>query len=105
MQMPPRGESIGYALEDAVIFSHLLQHFGRDCKLPELFETYEQLRRKPIDDAYKDASFGWDTIRDSGWFATKLMEWITPIYIWWTEGTRAKHFLADPRSVELPSKE
>lgn len=100
--MPPRGESIGYALEDAIIFSHVLQHFGLGSQPSQSFAFHDKLRREDLNAAFKDASFGWDTNKDSGWFKTKIMEWITPIYIWSTASHRAKLYSADPRNIEFP---
>lgn len=96
--MPPKGESIGFALEDAVIFSCVLSHFGSTAALP----FYEKIRREPIHDAYKDASFGWDTNKDTGFLFTKMMEWITPLYLWWTKKSREVSFASDPRKIKFP---
>lgn len=99
--MPPKGESIGYALEDAVIFSCVLSHFGlASPKAALLF--YEKIRRKTINDAYKDSSFGWDTNKDTGFLATKIMEWVTPLYLWWTKKSREASFATDPREIQFP---
>jgi len=101
--MPPKGESIGYALEDAIIFSCILSRFGLTSSPSSIFSVYEKIRRKPIDDAYKDAAMGWDTNKDSGFFFTKFMEWLTPMYLWWTKRSREAHFAADPRDLKLPT--
>lgn len=99
--MPPKGESIGYALEDAVIFSCVLSHFGLTSPPATTFAFYEKIRRNPIDDAYRDASIGWDSNKDSGWLTTKLMEWFTPLYLWWTKASSSKGFRADPRDIDF----
>lgn len=99
--MPPKGESIGYALEDALIFSCILSHFGLTSPKAALL-FYEKIRRKTINDAYKDASFGWDTNKDTGFLATKIMEWVTPLYLWWTKKSREASFATDPREIQFP---
>lgn len=99
--MPPKGESIGYALEDAIMFSTVLSHFGL-AKSLEALPFYEKIRRQPISDAYKDASFGWDTNKDTGFLFTKFMEWVTPLYLSWTKKSREASFMIDPREIEFP---
>lgn len=98
--MPPKGESIGHALEDAVIFSTVLSHFEL-ADFTSAFPFYENIRRKTISDAYKAASFGWNTNKDTGFLVTKMMEWITPVYLWWTKGSREAAFVTDPRDIDF----
>jgi hypothetical protein len=100
--MPPKGESIGYALEDAVIFAQVLSHFGLE-NLAETFSFYQEIRRKKIDDAYKAAAMGWNTNKDKGFLFTKVMEWLTPLYLWWTKGPREASYDADPCDIQFPS--
>ena len=99
--MPPRGESIGYALEDAIIFSRVLSHFGLTQAPATTFSFYEKIRRNPINAAYQDASMGWESNKDRGFWVTKFMEWVTPLYLWWTKSSREKTFRADPRDIEF----
>jgi hypothetical protein len=101
--MPPKGESIGYALEDAVMFSTVFSHYGLNSSPEQIFTFYEKIRRNPIEDAYKSAAFGWNTNRDSGWLTMKFMEWITPIFLWWTRSAREKDFSTDPRNITFPA--
>jgi hypothetical protein len=106
--MPPRGESIGHALEDAIIFAHVLSHYVSRNKSPppppaDIFTFYESIRLRPIDAAYADASLGWDSNKDSGWLFTKFMEWVTPIYLWWTSAARKRSFETDPREIYFPA--
>lgn len=103
-QMPPKGESIGFALEDSVIFSHVLSHFGLG-RFSESLAFYEKSRRNTINDAYESASVGWDTNKDKGFLFTKLMEWLTPIYLWWTKSSREASFSSDPRDIQFDVKE
>lgn len=98
--MPPKGESIGYALEDAVIFSSVLSHF-KLANFASAFPFYESIRRQTINDAYKNASFGWDTNKDAGFLFTKMMEWMTPLYLWWTKNSREASFVTDPRDIDF----
>jgi hypothetical protein len=101
--MPPKGESIGYALEDAIIFSTVLSHFGLSAEPATIFSHYERVRRKDIEDAYRDSAMGWQTNRDSGYLITKIMEFITPLFLWWTRKRMERRFLMDPRDIAFPS--
>jgi hypothetical protein len=68
--MPPSGESVGFALEDVTLF----HSYPRSaCRRADL-KIYEDLRRNTIDDAYQEAEYRWDGIRDKGWFALKSRE-------------------------------
>jgi hypothetical protein len=52
--MPPNGESVGLALEDATLFARVLEvHAGEPTS--KLFSIYEGLRRSTIDSVYKEA--------------------------------------------------
>lgn len=99
--MPPNGESVGLALEDATLFARVLEvHAGEP--MSKLFSVYEDLRRSTIDSVYKEAEFNWDGVRDKGWVAAKLLEWITPIYLWWTKDAREDAWARDIRDL-VPS--
>ncbi|OXV07657.1 hypothetical protein Egran_04575 [Elaphomyces granulatus] len=100
--MPPKGESIGYALEDAIIFSRVLKHFGLSATLETVFSFYETVRRKTIEDAYRRAAMGWHTRKDSSYLVTKIVEWLTPWYLWWTRKSMEQGFLTDPRDIQFP---
>ena len=64
-QMPPQGESIGFAVEDAVLFARIIE-CNPEEPISTLFTTYESLRRPTIDSAYKEAAFRWDVLKDKG---------------------------------------
>lgn len=107
--MPPKGESIGYCLEDAILFSRVLfynlshfSHFSSADPARTIFSSYERIRRKPIEEAYRTASTGWMSNRDMGVIGTKLFEWFTPVFLWWTRTAMERDFMADPRDVQLP---
>jgi hypothetical protein len=80
--MPPKGESIGYAPEDAIMFSTVFSHFGLSAEPVTVF-YYEKARWKDIEDAHRDSAMGWQTKGDSSYLITKIVEWITPSYLWW----------------------
>ena len=98
--MSPQGESSGFALEDAVLFARILSH--HDTKsLVEIFNKYQELRRKRMDAAYNEATFRWETVKDKGWVATKFVEIITASYLWWTKKIRDESFGFDVGTMDL----
>jgi 2-polyprenyl-6-methoxyphenol hydroxylase-like FAD-dependent oxidoreductase len=98
--MPPQGESGGMALEDAILFARVLAVNDRK-PLHEQFLAYEKLRRPRVDKAYQEATFGWDTQKDSGWIAFYLRSWITSWFLWWTSASRLKRYSEDIGSIDL----
>lgn len=99
--MHPNGENIGLALEDATLFARILDvHRGEP--IPKLFSMYEDLRQSTIHSAYKEAEARWDGVRDKGWVIAKLLEWITPIFLWWTKDARENGWRHDIRDL-VPS--
>jgi salicylate hydroxylase len=98
--MPPQGESTGIALEDTVVFTRLIGLYPK-YEMSVLFAQYEKLRRSRVDAAYKDASFRWETVKDSGWFAHKLKCMLVPWFLWFTENKRAESFEEDTNALYL----
>ena len=98
--MPPQGESTGIALEDTVTFARLMGLYPK-YSLAELFTQYEKLRRSRVDQAYKEASFRWETAKDSGWLAHKVKAILTPWFIWFTSQKRARDFEEDYNNLDL----
>jgi salicylate hydroxylase len=98
--MPPQGESTGIALEDTVIFARLMGLYPKHT-LPELFTRYEELRRSKVDAAYKEASFRWETVKDSGWLAHKAKSMMVPWFLYFTDNRRAKVFEGDCYVIDL----
>ncbi|KAL3460151.1 hypothetical protein BJX64DRAFT_290631 [Aspergillus heterothallicus] len=98
--MPPKGESIGHALEDAIKFAKILSHYGLQS-VDQSFKYYEQLQRDKIEDAFQVSSRGWVSNHDIGAIGARIMEWITPVYLWWTRATMKKDFLDDPADIGL----
>jgi salicylate hydroxylase len=98
--MPPRGESIGFALEDVVLLSRIIER--RVTKTPEeMFQEYDHLRRGRIEKAYDDANWGWGKNKDKGWFASLMMEYAMNMILWWTKTSRDKELLYDVRDIKL----
>ena len=98
--MPPQGESTGIALEDTVIYARLMGLYPKYA-LPELFTQYGELRRSRVDAAYKEASFRWETVKDSGWLAHKVKSMMVPSFLWLTDNRRARGFEMDCYDVDL----
>ncbi|PGH09700.1 hypothetical protein AJ80_07652 [Polytolypa hystricis UAMH7299] len=104
--MPPRDESAAYALDDAILFARILSSYVYE-PLTSAFRVYESIRRKPIDDAYRDASIHWSQHKDSSsrsGLSARINEWFMP----WSMRARAKKakhgaWVFDARSVNIPS--
>lgn len=78
--MPPKWESIGHAIEDAVKLSLILSHFENEP--PKVaFEFYENLQRKKTEDMYKAASTGWMSNHDMAAVGGRILERLTPLYL------------------------
>ena len=99
--MPPQGESVGLALEDAVVFARCMADVKQRGDLESAFAKYERLGRPRADEAYKQATFGWDTQKDSGWFAFQLKNWLTGWFLWWTQDSRQRRYAEDIATVQL----
>ena len=100
--MPPQGESVGLALEDAILLSMILQHH-REEPIPQLLSHYNRLRRPRIDAAVKEANFGFETIQDRGWLATVLMELLTWFFLLYRRPHKKREFAFDIRDMPLDS--
>ncbi|KAL2859374.1 hypothetical protein BJX68DRAFT_261814 [Aspergillus pseudodeflectus] len=101
--MPPKGESIGHALEDAIKIASVLSHYDLDS-VDEAFGFYEQLQRKKIEDAFQVSSTGWKSNHDIGAIGARIMEWITPLYLWWTRAAMVRDFLDDPDDITFSAR-
>ncbi|KAH7067469.1 hypothetical protein BKA63DRAFT_536919 [Paraphoma chrysanthemicola] len=98
--MPPQGESAGLALEDVVLLSRVLEH--RNGKsIEESFRVYDKLRRPKINTAVKMANFGFETIKQRGWFATVLIEWITWIFLALMAPRKRIEYTYDVRDIDM----
>lgn len=92
--MPPQGESAGIAFEDAIVLARVMAEGDTD-DLAGRFAAYERLRRPRTDEAYRQATFGWNTLKDSGWLAFQVRSWITWVFLWWTAKSRAARYSED----------
>ena len=98
--MPPQGESIGIALEDVVLLSKILEK--RKSKEPmQIFQEYDNIRRANVEKAYAAANWGWEKVKDKGWFAGIMMEWLTGVFLWWTKKSKEEELAFDVRDVTL----
>lgn len=95
------GESIGFALEDAALFARILECHP-DKPVSGLFSMYEDLRRDTIENAVREAEMRWDGVKEKGWFVQKLLEWLTPWFLWWTQKSRETGWASDIRDL-VPS--
>jgi len=111
-QMPPQGESTGFAIEDAILFARIMKDAANrqeehDQSTPDLidvkavFAQYERNRRRRIDTAYTEANTRWDSAKDTGWLASIIREWMTSLFLWFTRSSKEKNFSFDVRTVSL----
>lgn len=98
--MPPQGESTGICIEDSIVFARTMMHHPTH-DLPAIFHAYESLRRPRIDAAYDEASWRWETVKDSGWLAHKLKMWALPWVLWWMEKGREEAFAEDFTELDV----
>ena len=98
--MPPQGESVGFCLEDAIVFARCLAAAGRDNE-QVAFSNFERLRRQRIEEAHAEASFRFSRVKDAGWFATKIVELVTPLILWWGTAARERGFQQDLATEDL----
>jgi salicylate hydroxylase len=98
--MPPQGESAGIALEDAIVFGRVMGKID-EKGLERRSEVYERIRRKTVDEAYQQATFGWETNKDCSWLRHKVRGWLTLVFLWWTSDSRAKRYAEDLATMEL----
>jgi hypothetical protein len=99
--MPPKGESIGHAFEDAIKFSRILAHYGSEPPRVS-FEFYESVQRTKTEELYTVSSTGWKSNKDIGVIGGRLLEWFTPWYLWWTKASSEKDLLTDPTDIQFP---
>ncbi|MDI1490862.1 MAG: hypothetical protein OHK93_002067 [Ramalina farinacea] len=112
--MPPQGESTGFAIEDAILFAHVLSKRAHlpvsdgavtsdSLPIPDLITHYIELRRPKMEAAFKEADFRWETGKDGGWLAFKMKELLTPWFLWWYRGKWEKEFgeEGDVRNTEV----
>ncbi|RMZ90262.1 hypothetical protein DV736_g2519, partial [Chaetothyriales sp. CBS 134916] len=101
--MPPQGESAAIALEDAIVFGRIMSVSSSSTinGLHGRFMAYERIRRPRADEAYRQATFGWDTNKDCSWFQHKMRGWLTVVFLWWTAASRVKRYSEDLATADL----
>ena len=73
LQMPPRDESAAYALDDAILLARVLARL-RNHPPSEIFQAYEETRRRTVNSAYEVSNRMWNQHRDMG-----------TVHGWWKE--------------------
>lgn len=99
--MPPQGESTGIAIEDGVLFAHVLSK-GTEKGVPYVMEAYETLRRDDINKLYEETMFRWKAGGSSSWLWSILMEFATWVYLVLANYRQEHYFKRDVRSFKLP---
>lgn len=98
--MSPQGESATIAMEDSVIFARLLGE-RKVLSLEDVFAAYERNRRERVEACYEEADTRWKSNKNLGWFAGKVTQWLTPLFLWSTAGKRQRRWEEDLTKVEL----
>lgn len=110
--MPPQGESTGFAIEDAMLFARIMndainrpeessQSGPGSVDVEAVFTRYERNRRARIDAAYTEANMRWESVKDTGWLASVMREWMIWLFLWFTRSSREKNFAFDVKTVNL----
>ncbi|KAI5463442.1 hypothetical protein BGZ63DRAFT_413046 [Mariannaea sp. PMI_226] len=99
--MPPQGESTGVAIEDGVLFAHVLE-MGASRGIPQVIAAYETLRRQDIDKLYRESLFRWNGAGSSSWLWSIIMEFLTWVYLIVANRRQADYFARDVRKFKLP---
>lgn len=99
--MPPKDESASAALDDAIVFARTLASYYTE-PLQSAFEIYESIRRRPIEDAYKEACAGWERHKDKSQLMERLQEWLTPLYLRRTKKFRKGAWVFNAGDVHIP---
>ncbi|KAL7273661.1 hypothetical protein RUND412_003473 [Rhizina undulata] len=103
--MPPHGGGLGIALalEDAALFSRVVEHFTNTSNdgISAIFEKYDGLRRKRVDEIYVEASKNWENIRDVGWLQNMVKEVFFGLYLKWFAKGVEKQWAYDVMKEEL----
>jgi salicylate hydroxylase len=99
-QMPPQGESMGIAIEDAMLVSRLISE-QRDISILDVIARYERNRTKKIDEAFDEASWRWENVKDAGFIMTLFKEYLTTAFLWWAKDKLNKSWEFDICTTEL----
>ncbi|KAI9888979.1 MAG: hypothetical protein M1814_006096 [Vezdaea aestivalis] len=98
--MPPQGESMTLAIEDAALFARVLETFP-DKPVEEIIAVYERTRRPGIDAAYDEAVQRWENVKDTSWLANIFREWMTWAFLWAMSGRMKAKWDFDIRTIPL----
>jgi salicylate hydroxylase len=94
------------AIEDAIFFARALEfHVKTDDNLVssihQAISRYTALRAPRIDTAFDEANMRWENVKDSGWLRTIVLEWMTWMWLWWTEKSRGENYRYDVADIKL----
>ena len=85
--MPPQGESVGLAIEDACLLAKIFDTASDPTNVERVFATYEKTRRPRIHESWIEANKRWENVKDRSWPAHKMMELFTWLYCWYMKKT------------------
>lgn len=63
--------------------------------LRSIFHAYENFRQARTDQAVKEATWRFETVKDKGWLAYQLIMRSTSWFLWWTAKRREAEFSED----------
>lgn len=99
--MPPQGESTGIAIEDGILFAHVLGK-GLSRGITQVISAYESLRRSDIQKLHRETMFRWNGSSSSSWAWSLVMEYVTWVYLIVANYRQTDYFARDVRKFELP---
>ncbi|KAM0720838.1 hypothetical protein Q7P37_003123 [Cladosporium fusiforme] len=102
--MPPQGESTGIAIEDGILFAHVLSRRA-SRSVAQIFSDFESVRRGAINKHYQDAEKMGRLIasKPSG-FMGVVMDLVIMVFMWVKKRQQIDHFKGDVRNIDLPSQ-
>jgi salicylate hydroxylase len=99
--MPPGGQSVGLALEDAVLISRILAAVSSSTPISETLSHFVSLRRPRVEDHYKQMASRWEGVKDKPWWKQRIIEFFTWFYLQYLAGKGDANFLYDAEKVEI----
>lgn len=91
---------MGIAIEDSMLLSRLFAE-KPDSSIEDIISRYKRNRTTKIDEAFDEASWRWESVKDAGYIATLFKEYMTSVFLWWTKDKMDKNWEFDIRTAML----
>jgi salicylate hydroxylase len=99
-QMPPGGQSVGLAFEDAILLARLVEHM-KPANIPDVFPRLVELRKPRVDKDYLLAEQRWEGVKTISWWWQMIREFFYGIFLFFFSRHIAKSFEYDIFKQEL----